>query len=187
MIGFVVMGRLGLLTAGMLATAACLTSAALGAAARAPAPAACPTSAVVTAKLGHKIVKLSSSIAHFSDGQGVDGARRTCNYTTSDGANVMVQLSTGAQVLAFVDAEDAATDLPTGYQNHSHVTEQIVPVFGLGNDAWALKPAPGQPTVLSALYHSRAIVIAAPKTSIGKLAALAKATLGVPTPDQKNV
>jgi hypothetical protein len=180
----VVTARLGAIVVGLLALTA---SSALGAATKAPAPPACPSASLVTAKLNHKIVKHESSLAHFTDGQGVEGARRTCTYTTSQGDSVMVQLSTGAQVLAFVDAEDSATDLPTGYQNHSHVTAQIVPVFGLGNDAWALKPAPGQPTVLSALYHTRAIVIAAPKTSIGRLAALAKATLGVPTPDQKNV
>jgi hypothetical protein len=176
--------RSALLAAAGLAAAGI---AAAGAAAKAPPPPPCPAASLVGAKLQVKVARHASSVVSYSDGQGVEGARRTCSYTTRGEGTVTVQLSSGAQVLAFVDAEDSATDLPTGYQNHSHVTKQIIPVFGLGNDAWAMKAVTGEPAVLSALYHTRVIVIAAPTATIGQMEALAKSTLGIPTPDEKNV
>ena len=60
---FVLTARLGAIVAGVLALTA---SAALGAATKTPAPPACPSPSLVTAKLNHKIVKHESSIAHFT-------------------------------------------------------------------------------------------------------------------------
>ncbi len=146
-------------------------------------PKPCPPPAIVTRTLKQTIVKAWSNVVTYSDGQGIDGARRTCTYTTKDGRTISVILSAGAQVLAFVDAEDAASGAQTGYGANSHAQVEVVPVFGKGNDAWAAKNGGS----LSALYENHAIVIDAPRTTIAQLVALAKATLGIPNPNQTGV
>jgi hypothetical protein len=125
--------------------------------------------------------KLDSTISTYSDGDArnvqTSGARRTCIYTTDAGKTLTVTLSSGAQVLAFVDAEDAAmSKAGTSYGGGSVVPATVVTAFGPGNDAWAIKGGGS----LSALYKSVALVITAPHASVHQLENLASKTLGIP-------
>jgi hypothetical protein len=161
-----------------------LVSAAAGQAAKKPPVARlCPLKAIVAATLKQRIVSKTESVVSYSDGQGIDGSRRTCTYLTGRGTTITVILSAGAQVLGFVDAEDAALGINTGYQSRQQRKAEVVPVFGRGNDAWALKGGGS----LSALYKTDAIVIDAPHTTVPQLVALAQATLGIPSPNAKGV
>jgi hypothetical protein len=158
-------------------------SAALAQAKAPPVAKPCPPVKVIESTLAQPISRLSQSNAAYSDGQGVDGARRTCTYITKKGSTIIVMLSAGAQVLGFVDAEDAAFEANTGYQDTQKTTKKLIPVFGSGNDAWAVKGGGS----LSALYKTDAIVILAPHTTVKQLKALAQATLGIPSATAKGV
>jgi hypothetical protein len=160
------------------AVAVAVGVAASGQAATTPVAKKCPLSATVAAKLKVKIVARKESYVRFSNGLGVDGSRRTCSYRTADNTSVTVMLTAGAQVLGFVDAQEAAAESNTGYQNRRTHARAVVPVFGPGNDGWAFANG----GTLSALYKTDAIVINAPHASVKRLADLAQATLGIPSP-----
>ena len=147
-------------------------------AATSPVAKRCPLNATVAAKLKVKVLSRNESYVRFSNGLGLDGSRRTCTYRTASGTSVTVVLTGGAQVLGFVDAQEAAAESNTGYQNKRIRSRAVVPVFGPGNDGWAFAGG----GTLSALYKTDAIVINAPHAPIKNLAALAQATLGIPSP-----
>lgn len=145
-------------------------------------PPECPASSTVAIALKQRIRKLSSSVVPYGDGQGTNGEERTCIYTTVGGTSLTVRLSSGAQILAFVDAEDAAeSTAATGYGRGSTVGAEVIPVFGAGNDAWAIKTG----GTLAALYGQNSILITAPKASVAEMKALATRALGIPSPVDK--
>jgi hypothetical protein len=160
--------------AGALALAATAS-----AQASSPVAKRCPLNATVAATLKLKVLSVKESYVKFSNGPGVEGSRRTCTYQTAKGTPVTVMLTAGSQVLGFVDAQEAASESNTGYQNtHTHA-RKVIPVFGRGNDGWAFSDG----GTLSALYKSDAIVINVPHASVKQLKALAQATLGIPSPN----
>src|SRR5262249_39764071 len=106
-------------------------------AATSPVAKKCPLSTTVAAKLKLKVLGRTQSYVTFSNGLGLDGSRRTCTYRTASGSSVTVILTAGAQVLGFVDAQEAAAESNTGYQNTRTHARAVVPVFGSGNDGWA--------------------------------------------------
>lgn len=147
-----------------------------------PVPPKCPAPSIVAIALKQGIRKQSSTIVAYGDQQGTNGETRTCIYTTAAGRALTVRLSSGAQILAFVDAEDAAeSTAATGYGTGSTVGADVIPVFGTGNDAWAIRNG----GTLAALYGQNSILITAPKASVAEMKALATRALGIPSPVDK--
>jgi hypothetical protein len=137
----------------------------------------CPQKTLVESTLRQKIVKVTQTIANVNDGLGVATQTRTCFYKTNLGTTIQVEITAGAQILAFVDGYEAAVEQNTGYQTGHRIVKHVVPVFGAGNDAWGIKEGGS----ISALYHTNAVVINAPNTSLKELKTLVQATLGIPS------
>lgn len=152
-------------------------------ASKTPAAKPCPSRALIEATLKQHVTHLEQTDTPFSNSADVHGNSRSCVYKTSLGTTITVSVTSGAQILGFVDAENAAFEANTGYQNSVVLKKHVIPVFGRGNDAWALKEG----GTLAALYQSTAVIVTAPYTTVNELKALVQATLGIPTPNAKNV
>ena len=173
--------RLASISVALSLTAAVAASGAT--AAKTPVAKACPSSALIQATLRQKVTGSNQTLTPYTNSVDVHGQIRQCIYKTSLGTTITVAVTSGAQILAFVDAENAAFEANTGYQNSAVLKKHVIPVFGRGNDAWAIKEG----GTLAALYQSNSVVITAPYTTVAQLKTLVQAMLGIPTPNAKNV
>ena len=116
-------------------------------------PSACPTAALVQAKLGHKVTK-TDSVKITSGGEQV----RTCGYKTSFKVPTIIVFATPISHAKFLAARTAES-------KKAHV----VVLSGLGGSAWALKAGGG----LAVLRGTLEFAVSAPHTGDGRLEALA--------------
>ncbi len=156
-------------------------AAARATASKTPVAKACPSPALIQATLKQTVTGTKETLTPYTNSIDVHGQIRQCIYKTSLGTTITVAVTSGSQILAFVDAENAAFEANTGYQNASVLKKHVIPVFGRGNDAWALKEG----GTLAALYQSNSVVITAPYTTVAQLKTLVQAMLGIPS--AKNV
>ena len=121
--------------------------------AKASLPSACPTAALVQAKLGHKVTK-TDSVKITSGGEQV----RTCGYKTSFKVPTIIVFATPISHTKFLAARKAES-------KKAH----IVVLSDLGSSAWALKAGGG----LAVLRGTLEFAVSAPHTSDPRLEALA--------------
>ncbi len=119
---------------------------------------------MIQATLKQTVTGTKQTLTPYTNSIDVHGQIRQCIYKTSLGTTITVAVTSGAQILAFVDAENAAFEANTGYQNSQVLKKHVIPVFGQGNDAWAIKEG----GTLAALYQSNSVVITAPYTTVAQ-------------------